>query len=182
MLHLALSLVLVLNERCILFSVSAADLRQDMLTLQVIRIMDSIWQSEGMDLRMLPYNVLSTGNQVSMPRLLISMPASSSVCPASSSVCPASSSVCPASSSEYPASSLVCPASSSVCPGPNQYAPPPISIPCLLISISRLLISMPRFHSPCTLPVFRPVQSSSEKLLLEITCESLHYLRDCDLL
>ena len=28
-----------------------ADLRQDMLTLQVIRIMDAIWQSEGMDLR-----------------------------------------------------------------------------------------------------------------------------------
>jgi len=35
-----------------------------MLTLQVIRIMDSIWQSEGMDLRMLPYNVLATGHMV----------------------------------------------------------------------------------------------------------------------
>ncbi len=30
---------------------TVSDLRQDMLTLQVIRIMDTIWQSEGMDLR-----------------------------------------------------------------------------------------------------------------------------------
>ncbi|XP_067951586.1 phosphatidylinositol 4,5-bisphosphate 3-kinase catalytic subunit alpha isoform-like isoform X2 [Watersipora subatra] len=42
------------------------DLRQDMLTLQVIRIMDNIWQNEGMDLKMLPYNVLATGNMVGL--------------------------------------------------------------------------------------------------------------------
>jgi len=42
------------------------DLRQDMLTLQVIKIMDSIWQSEGMDLRMVPYNVLATGHMVGL--------------------------------------------------------------------------------------------------------------------
>ena len=41
------------------------DLRQDMLTLQVIRIMDHIWRDlEGMDLRMTPYSCLATGNQV----------------------------------------------------------------------------------------------------------------------
>ena len=40
------------------------DLRQDMLTLQVIAIMDSIWNREGMDLRMMPYNCLATGSQV----------------------------------------------------------------------------------------------------------------------
>jgi len=42
------------------------DLRQDMLTLQVIRIMDSIWNREGLDLRMLPYACLATGSQVGM--------------------------------------------------------------------------------------------------------------------
>jgi len=42
------------------------DLRQDMLTLQVIAIMDSIWNREGMDLRMMPYNCLATGSQVGM--------------------------------------------------------------------------------------------------------------------
>ncbi|GAB6018709.1 Phosphatidylinositol 4,5-bisphosphate 3-kinase catalytic subunit alpha isoform [Chamberlinius hualienensis] len=42
------------------------DLRQDMLTLQVINIMDTIWRNEGMDLRMLPYACLATGKQVGM--------------------------------------------------------------------------------------------------------------------
>ncbi|XP_018496973.1 phosphatidylinositol 4,5-bisphosphate 3-kinase catalytic subunit alpha isoform [Galendromus occidentalis] len=42
------------------------DLRQDMLTLQVIRIMDSIWKREGLDLRMMPYACLSTGENVGM--------------------------------------------------------------------------------------------------------------------
>ena len=32
------------------------DLRQDMLTLQVIKIMDHIWHTEGIDLRMTPYS------------------------------------------------------------------------------------------------------------------------------
>ncbi|XP_029206897.2 phosphatidylinositol 4,5-bisphosphate 3-kinase catalytic subunit beta isoform-like [Acropora millepora] len=42
------------------------DLRQDMLTLQLIRIMDRIWQNEGLDLGMIPYGCLSTGSNVGM--------------------------------------------------------------------------------------------------------------------
>lgn len=39
------------------------DLRQDMLTLQVIKIMDAIWRKESLDLRMSPYSCLQTANQ-----------------------------------------------------------------------------------------------------------------------
>ncbi|XP_064610271.1 phosphatidylinositol 4,5-bisphosphate 3-kinase catalytic subunit delta isoform-like [Liolophura sinensis] len=42
------------------------DLRQDMLTLQMIQIMDSIWQAEGLDLRMNPYGCLATGKETGM--------------------------------------------------------------------------------------------------------------------
>ncbi len=42
------------------------DLRQDMLTLQVISIMDHIWHMEGLDMRMTPYTCLATGHQVGM--------------------------------------------------------------------------------------------------------------------
>ena len=42
------------------------DLRQDMLTLQVIRIMDLIWRRENLDLKMLPYTCLATGRHVGM--------------------------------------------------------------------------------------------------------------------
>ncbi|RUS87111.1 hypothetical protein EGW08_005111 [Elysia chlorotica] len=42
------------------------DLRQDMLTLQVIGLMDSIWKNEGLDLRLIPYGCLSTGKDVGL--------------------------------------------------------------------------------------------------------------------
>ncbi|XP_071510184.1 phosphatidylinositol 4,5-bisphosphate 3-kinase catalytic subunit alpha isoform-like [Diadema antillarum] len=42
------------------------DLRQDMLTLQMIQIMDSIWQQRGLDLKMTPYRCLATGNMTGL--------------------------------------------------------------------------------------------------------------------
>ena len=37
------------------------DLRQDILTIQLIYIMDKIWLDHELDLRMLPYKVIGTG-------------------------------------------------------------------------------------------------------------------------
>lgn len=41
---------------------SGDDLRQDQLTLQVIKSMDRIWKNEGLDLELSPYNCLTTGD------------------------------------------------------------------------------------------------------------------------
>uniref|UniRef100_A0A3P8WMH5 Phosphatidylinositol-4,5-bisphosphate 3-kinase, catalytic subunit gamma n=1 Tax=Cynoglossus semilaevis TaxID=244447 RepID=A0A3P8WMH5_CYNSE len=42
------------------------DLRQDMLILQILLIMDSIWETESLDLCLLPYGCISTGNRIGM--------------------------------------------------------------------------------------------------------------------
>uniref|UniRef100_A0A8C6PMH4 phosphatidylinositol-4,5-bisphosphate 3-kinase n=1 Tax=Nothobranchius furzeri TaxID=105023 RepID=A0A8C6PMH4_NOTFU len=42
------------------------DLRQDMLTLQMIHLMEDLWKKEGLDLRMIPYGCLSTGNKMGL--------------------------------------------------------------------------------------------------------------------
>jgi hypothetical protein len=50
------------------------DLRQDYLTLQLITIMDRLWQDNGLNMCMKPYKCVPTGDekgmlQVSRPRL-----------------------------------------------------------------------------------------------------------------
>ncbi|KAM8927972.1 phosphatidylinositol 4,5-bisphosphate 3-kinase catalytic subunit delta isoform [Pelodytes ibericus] len=42
------------------------DLRQDMLTLQMIKLMDVLWKKEGLDLRVTPYGCLSTGDKTGL--------------------------------------------------------------------------------------------------------------------
>uniref|UniRef100_A0AAV2MIJ5 Phosphatidylinositol-4-phosphate 3-kinase n=1 Tax=Knipowitschia caucasica TaxID=637954 RepID=A0AAV2MIJ5_KNICA len=49
---------------------SGDDLRQDMLTLQMIRIMNNIWIQEGLDMRMVLYKCFSTGRGRGMVELI----------------------------------------------------------------------------------------------------------------
>ncbi|XP_044533791.1 phosphatidylinositol 4,5-bisphosphate 3-kinase catalytic subunit gamma isoform [Gracilinanus agilis] len=42
------------------------DLRQDMLILQILRIMESIWEAESLDLCLQPYGCISTGDKIGM--------------------------------------------------------------------------------------------------------------------
>ena len=46
---------------CVCVHQSGEDLRQDMLALQMIRIMDRIWLQEGLDLRIVNFKCISTG-------------------------------------------------------------------------------------------------------------------------
>ena len=54
------------NEKLLMIFKVGDDLRQDLLTLQLIRIMDKIWLDNGLDFRMKPYRVVSTADQVGM--------------------------------------------------------------------------------------------------------------------
>lgn len=42
------------------------DLRQDLMTLQLLRIMDSFWMKNGLDLRLNPYMCCATGKDIGM--------------------------------------------------------------------------------------------------------------------
>eukprot|EP00053_Salpingoeca_punica_P012500 m.111953 g.111953 ORF g.111953 m.111953 type:complete len:1024 (-) comp15963_c0_seq1:1685-4756(-) len=47
------------------------DLRQDMLTLQLIRIMDQLWQENGLNLQMNAYDCIATGDEVGMLEMVM---------------------------------------------------------------------------------------------------------------
>ncbi|XP_076049000.1 phosphatidylinositol 4,5-bisphosphate 3-kinase catalytic subunit delta isoform-like [Oratosquilla oratoria] len=50
---------------------SGDDLRQDMLTLQMIRIMDKLWKDHGLDLRMNPYGCMSTDDREGLIQVVL---------------------------------------------------------------------------------------------------------------
>lgn len=37
------------------------DLRQDVLTMQLVKLMDKLWLSEGLDLKIITFTCLATG-------------------------------------------------------------------------------------------------------------------------
>jgi phosphatidylinositol-4,5-bisphosphate 3-kinase len=55
------------------------DLRQDVLTLQMIKIMDKLWTREGFNLRMSPYGVIATGNEIGMVEVVLDSETTASI-------------------------------------------------------------------------------------------------------
>eukprot|EP00817_Percolomonadidae_sp_ATCC50343_P002456 CAMPEP_0117424086 /NCGR_PEP_ID=MMETSP0758-20121206/4576_1 /TAXON_ID=63605 /ORGANISM="Percolomonas cosmopolitus, Strain AE-1 (ATCC 50343)" /LENGTH=815 /DNA_ID=CAMNT_0005207655 /DNA_START=649 /DNA_END=3096 /DNA_ORIENTATION=- len=47
------------------------DIRQDLLTLQMLKIMDSIWKNEGLDLHIQPYGCVCTGDMKGMIEIVL---------------------------------------------------------------------------------------------------------------
>ena len=48
------------------------DLQQDMLTIQMVRIMDKLWLKEGIDLKMVTFSCVPTGHKRGMRLIVIS--------------------------------------------------------------------------------------------------------------
>ncbi|TUE70084.1 Phosphatidylinositol 4,5-bisphosphate 3-kinase catalytic subunit beta isoform [Bagarius yarrelli] len=57
--------LLVGNTLGIIFK-NGDDLRQDMLTLQILRLMDMLWKEANLDLRIVPYGCLATGDRTGL--------------------------------------------------------------------------------------------------------------------
>lgn len=55
------------------------DLRQDVLTLQMLRIMDKLWKEEGLDLRLNPYGCVATGDELGMIEVVLNASTTASV-------------------------------------------------------------------------------------------------------
>lgn len=47
------------------------DLRQDLLTLQLLALMDNVWKSSGLDLHLIPYGCVATGEGVGMIEIVL---------------------------------------------------------------------------------------------------------------
>lgn len=54
------------GEKMLVMFKAGDDLRQDQMTLQILRVMEQIWLAEGMNLRLTPYGCIATGDEVGM--------------------------------------------------------------------------------------------------------------------
>lgn len=59
------------DDRYFLIFKSGDDLRQDVLTLQLLGLMDAAWKASGMDLHIIPYACISTGEGVGMIEVVL---------------------------------------------------------------------------------------------------------------
>ncbi|CAD8067341.1 unnamed protein product [Paramecium primaurelia] len=59
-----------INQLQVIFK-NGDDLKQDMLTLQIIKIIDTIWLDSGLDFKMKPYKVIATDDQVGMIEVVL---------------------------------------------------------------------------------------------------------------
>jgi len=55
------------------------DLRQDVLTLQMIRIMDKMWKAEGLDCRLNAYGCVATGDELGMIEIVLNSATTASI-------------------------------------------------------------------------------------------------------
>lgn len=58
------------DDICVMYK-NGDDLRQDMLTLQMLRVMDRIWKSADFDFRMNPYGCVSTDHRLGMIEVVL---------------------------------------------------------------------------------------------------------------
>ncbi|RHY34663.1 hypothetical protein DYB32_000762 [Aphanomyces invadans] len=56
------------------------DLRQDQLTLQLLRVMDDLWKSAALDLKVLPYACVSTGHNIGFIQVVHQASTLASIC------------------------------------------------------------------------------------------------------
>ncbi|CAD8171964.1 unnamed protein product [Paramecium pentaurelia] len=70
---------ITINDKFLIIFKCGDDIRQDLLTLQLIKIMDKIWLDFGLDYRMKPYKVISTLDQVGMIEVVLNSDTTSSI-------------------------------------------------------------------------------------------------------
>jgi len=59
------------GDRYLVLFKAGDDLRQDLMTLQMLRVMDQIWRDQDLDLQILPYGCCATGHDLGMIEVVV---------------------------------------------------------------------------------------------------------------